>query len=248
MSRDLEHLLNTTAAEPSRPVDPAEIIRLARRRRRRRRATAIAGVAATLAAVTAVMAPLYWGADNPVTEPAADPDRGDVAPPVAIRPESDAVPYAPDFDCPVTRPPTPGFEPPDGYPAEPSDQAHAGPPSSDRSVWYGTEELWTVLPVDGAYGQRKSVWWSTAFPGGNEEGRPQIDVTWERLDLRDSAEQVLTTNGGRGTNAHTAEDGWFMIAGIDPTDPGCWQVTAEYKDAVLRYVYEISATDVLWND
>ncbi len=41
----------------------------------------------------------------------------------------------------------------------------------------------------------------------------------------------------RGTNASTFEDGVFMIAGIDPEIPGCWQVTATYRDAELSYVY-----------
>lgn len=41
----------------------------------------------------------------------------------------------------------------------------------------------------------------------------------------------------RGTNAHTTADGWFMIAGIDPDIPGCWQVTATYRGAELSYVY-----------
>ena len=42
-----------------------------------------------------------------------------------------------------------------------------------------------------------------------------------------------------GTNAYTVADGWFMMAGIDPQDPGCWQATAEYRGASLRYVFEI---------
>jgi hypothetical protein len=29
-----------------------------------------------------------------------------------------------------------------------------------------------------------------------------------------------------------------MIAGIDPDEPGCWEVEATYKGASLGYVYE----------
>lgn len=229
MSRDLEHLLKATAAAPSRPLDPAEITRLARKRRRRRHvATAIGGVAATAGLATAVAVPLSSGSDGDAPPPAAEPDSAGVPPRTSDRPTPE--PYAPGFDCPVTQPPTPGFQPPDGYPPE---------PNLDDAVWFGTEALWTVLPVDGYYGQRKSVWWSTSFPGGPQEPQPDIDVTWERLDLRDSSKQSFTTNAGRGTNAHTPEDGWFMIAGTDPADPGCWQVTAKYKGAELSYVYEI---------
>ncbi|GBE26022.1 hypothetical protein BMS3Bbin02_02314 [bacterium BMS3Bbin02] len=125
-------------------------------------------------------------------------------------------------DCPVTIPPQPGFQPPDGYPATPA-----------FGIWYGTEGLWTLLEPDGAYRQRKTVLWSVNFPGGFAEERPAVDVTWRRLD--DSDESIW--NEGYGNNAYTQEDGDFMIAGIDPHRPGCWEVTATYKGAKLQYVY-----------
>jgi hypothetical protein len=127
--------------------------------------------------------------------------------------------------CPVTAPARPGFEPPAPYPAVP----HSG-----DLVWFGTEELWTALPVGDDYGTRKSVWWSNRFGGGSTEPTPQIDVTWERLDL----DVDPIHNDGHGTNAHTAEDGWFMIAGGDPPEPGCWRVTAVYRGHSLSYVYD----------
>ncbi len=110
-------------------------------------------------------------------------------------------------------------------------------------MWFGDADLWTVLSIDGAYQPRKSVWWSANFPGGGEEEQPPITVTWRRLgrDTKPHAEH-------QGTNAYTVEDGWFMIAGIDPgsasdggpwrADAGCWEVTAQYKGATLSYVYE----------
>lgn len=89
MSRDLEHLLNETAAEPSRPVDPAEIARLADKRRRRRRGgTAIAGVAAMAALVTAVALPLADGTNDVTTPPAAEPDSANIPAP-ADQPDLD---------------------------------------------------------------------------------------------------------------------------------------------------------------
>ena len=42
-----------------------------------------------------------------------------------------------------------------------------------------------------------------------------------------------------GTNAYTPEDELFMINGIEPRDPGCWQATATYKGATLQYVYSV---------
>lgn len=130
-------------------------------------------------------------------------------------------------ECPVTLPGE-GFTAPKPYPANPSVKG------TRTDAWYGTEELWTILPVNGEYGLRKSVWWSTDFPGGVAEEKPPISVTWERLDV----DAPILTAGDPGTNAHTAAHRWFMIAGIDPDEPGCWRVTAEYKGATLSYVYE----------
>ncbi len=129
---------------------------------------------------------------------------------------------APPTACPVTIPPQPGLAPPVGYPATPA-----------FGVWFGTEELWTVLEVDGNYRPRKTVLWSINFPGGAEEERPRVDVTWTRIDVL--GEPI--SNEAAATNAYTPEDGNFMIAGIDPDEQGCWQVRATYKGATLTYVY-----------
>lgn len=144
------------------------------------------------------------------------------------------------FECPVTIPAQPGFaasEPEkvtysEHFPAPdpwPSEYPHEG------MVWYGSEELWTALAIDGDHSPRKSVWWSVNFPGGVEEGEPEVWVTWTRLD---SDESAVIDNGGKATNAFTPEEGWFMIAGGDPIETGCWEVEASYKGASLSYVYE----------
>ncbi|MFQ5524056.1 MAG: hypothetical protein ACE5F5_10840 [Acidimicrobiia bacterium] len=72
------------------------------------------------------------------------------------------------------------------------------------------------------------------FPGGETEQEPPISVTYQRLDT----DQELIVDPAPGTNAFTPEDGWFMIASIDPPEPGCWRVTATYKRATVSYVYE----------
>jgi hypothetical protein len=123
--------------------------------------------------------------------------------------------------CVVTVPPEPMLAVPDTHPEEPV-----------FGRWYGTHDLWTVLETDGSYGIRKSVWWSANFPGGAVEERPEVLVTWRRLDREESE----LTNDLDATNAYTAEDGWFMIAGIDPEERGCWEITATYKGASLSYV------------
>lgn len=131
----------------------------------------------------------------------------------------------PGFVCPVTVAPEPGFTPPDPWLAE---------PSAPEAVWFGTDDLWTVLEP-GGHPPRKSVWWSANFPGAEEE-RPPIAVTYQRLDLPGEVVDL----GPEGTNANTAADGWFMIAGGEPATPGCWQAAATYKGATLSYVYEVS--------
>jgi hypothetical protein len=83
------------------------------------------------------------------------------------------------------------------------------------------------------------IFWSVNFPGGAVESQPEVFVTWHLLDI----EVEAITNDGNATNASTPDDHWFMIAGIDPMDPGCWQVSAEYKGAELTYVYEISTPE-----
>jgi hypothetical protein len=148
---------------------------------------------------------------------------GGAAGPVRVAADSPPEP-ATEASCPVTVPPQPGFVPPEPYPRAPSVPSY---------VWYGTGELWTVLAADGGYAPRKSVWWSTRLAGRHREEAPLIDVTWRRLD----ADEAAVVGGGPGTNAHTDEDGWFMIAGIDPDEPGCWRVTARYRGAVLTYTY-----------
>lgn len=167
---------------------------------------------------------------------------GDVlptAPPTVATPPTAAVPTTsppttpipttvPVFDCPVTIPVPGEFTAPDPYPATHPDAGLA---------WYGADGLWTALAVDGVHGQRKSVWWSTNFPGGDQEERPALQVTWTRLD---ADPPVVHRHDEPGTNAFTGDEGWFMISGIDPPDAGCWHVEATYKGATLGYVYEQS--------
>ena len=128
-------------------------------------------------------------------------------------------------DCPVTIP-TRSFTPPDGYPARPSDP---------DSVWFGKDEMWTVLSNDGTYvGPRRSVWWSVNFPDpGGVEFEPGISVTWT---LRNSSIPVMISETGMNGSLMT-KDGLVRTAGGDPSYSGCWEVTAIYEGASLSYVY-----------
>ena len=129
--------------------------------------------------------------------------------------------------CISTAPPDPGFSAPEPYYAD---------PFWEFDLWYGTADLWTILPRQGfEYGPRKSIWWSVEFAGWPTEPSPEIAVTWRRIDVLDG-ETIVSDHPG--TNAFTPEDGLLMIAGIDPRINGCWEVTATYKGASLSYVYE----------
>lgn len=131
--------------------------------------------------------------------------------------------------CVVTVPLLPGLTPPD--PWNPM-------PFGGVSAWFGTPDLWTPLDIAGEYAPRKSVWWSQHFTDSSAEPQPAIGVAYERLD--EPADLILS--GPPGTNASTTEDGLFMIGGIDPEIPGCWRVTATYKESSLSYVYHRPGT------
>ncbi len=145
--------------------------------------------------------------------------------PTTAGPVAPSPPEAAGPDCEVTLPTAPLTAPPP-YPADYPFEGHA---------WYGTADLWTLLSVDGVHSPRKSVWWSAHFPGGAVEEQPDVRVTWTRLD---ADPPIVRTHEEPATNAYTPEEGWFMIAGFDPDEAGCWQVEATYKGATLGYVYE----------
>lgn len=78
--------------------------------------------------------------------------------------------------CPATDVAAAGFTPPEPYPAY---------PDITGGVWYGSDELWTVVVPDGRSPAR-SLWWSTDYQGGAAEPGPEIEVVYERLDHRRS--------------------------------------------------------------
>jgi hypothetical protein len=135
--------------------------------------------------------------------------------------------------CPLTIPPQPGFVPPEPYPRE--------APALYQAVWYGTSELWTMLrpegevwaelPTDnGIFGQ-KTFWWSDGY---SPIAHPPITVTGRQLDGSESFEA-----GGPGTNGFRKDISSFMLVGIGIPAAGCWEVTAQYRDAELTYVVAV---------
>jgi hypothetical protein len=131
--------------------------------------------------------------------------------------------------CPVTVPGDDAFAPPS--------EAPEGPPPLYESVWYGTPELWTMINPQGEtsgkrwLGGEKTFWWSESFSVMGEL-EPDITVTAEHLD--GSAPKVEA--GGPGTNGFNPGLGNFMLVGLELPQPGCWELTARYKNATLSYV------------
>ena len=131
-------------------------------------------------------------------------------------------------DCPVTQPPDPAFIPPEPYPSE--------GPSGD--FWYGSEDLWTLLPVDATWRDlplhddhigQKTVWFRKGYVW-TDEPEPALDITGRRLDGKASFETRGATNGFHEDLQS------FMLAGVGLPSYGCWEITGHYHGHELSYV------------
>ena len=134
--------------------------------------------------------------------------------------------------CPVTVPSetfVPPQDVPGGWPVE--------PPALYGTRWFGTADLWTMLPVDGARNPQlargeKTWWFSQHFLNPSGESSPQIAIVGRLLDGSDAAPIPLADSG---TNA-SANFGLSMLVGVTVPSPGCWELTATYKGHSLSYV------------
>ena len=135
----------------------------------------------------------------------------------------------PPADCPVTTHTT-SFEAPAPY--SPS----ATWPSE---FWYGSEHLWTALPVDGVWSglpnnpegyTQKIFWWSSLF-SLKDELEPELVVFGERLDAKAPPLKV-----SKATNASAKDIGDAMLVGVDFPTLGCWKITGQYKKTGLDFV------------
>ena len=152
---------------------------------------------------------------------------------LVIIPTLGDVPGEPPASCPLTSP-TPGdFTPPLPYPEE--------PPALYNAAWYGTDQLWTMIGLqgeawhglphdDGTYTQ-KLLWWREGLDPLAEPS-PALRVTASRLDA-----PILTIEGAfPATHGIRGDIGNFMLTGIDLPSPGCWRITGSYQTAQLSYI------------
>ena len=142
---------------------------------------------------------------------------------------------APDEACPVTQPPDQVFVPPEGYQGSRL-EAYEG------FFWFGTPQLWTMLPEDATWSQlpeseggyaQKIVWWSEGYDW-IEEPIPEFHLTGRRLDG-----EAPRIDSREATNANTSDNGSFIITGVQIPSAGCWGISGEYQGAELSYVVEV---------
>ena len=143
----------------------------------------------------------------------------------AVPPVATPLPSDPPSTCPVTQPPDPEFDPP-GKPVE----------VFPGKFWYGSDDLYLALPLDGAWRQLakgdKVFWWSIHYPGGREENFPNMTIHGRRLD-----EPGQTFKQFGATNAsHHSFPATAMRHGLRVPAGGCWEITGEYRGESLSFV------------
>jgi len=160
---------------------------------------------------------------------------------VAVGQSHPRMPVVPS-SCPVTKPSGQTLIPPAPYAAKPSlDQ-----------FWFGTDKLWTALPVGGTWSglphytpddptyRQKLAFWRQGYDP-HREPRPNLTVTGRRID---GPAGPLQTDG-KGNGSWTNDD-QFIMTGINFPTLGCWEITGHYQSDELDESDEL--TFVIWVD
>ena len=103
---------------------------------------------------------------------------------------------------------------PDGLPSRPLDDG-----------------AWQDLSRDNGYTQ-KTAFWREGFIA-RDEPNPVLTVSGRRLDA--SGQTFSFSNATHGWD----ETGDFMLMGINIPTEGCWEITAEYREAKLTFVVQV---------
>ncbi|MBV8051874.1 MAG: hypothetical protein JOZ80_11835 [Acidobacteriaceae bacterium] len=110
------------------------------------------------------------------------------------------------------------------------------------SFWFGTDRLWTSLPVGGAWNglphytpgdptfRQKLFYWRDGYDPAIEP-QPDLKVTGKRLDAPAPPLHV-----DKPTSGWVKRDQPFMLTGINFPTLGCWEITGRYKDDELTFV------------
>jgi hypothetical protein len=132
-------------------------------------------------------------------------------------------------ECPVTRAAAPPFRPPPPFPAT----------VAPSEFWFGTEVLWTILPVAGVWGRlpnvksgyiQKMAWFSNLY-NWKSEPQPAIEVVGTRVDNPAPPLTVLSI-----INGHTETLPSVMGVRVNVPSLGCWEITGKYREHKLTFV------------
>jgi hypothetical protein len=134
--------------------------------------------------------------------------------------------------CPVTKPADQSFVPPAPHPVRPSlDQ-----------FWFGTERLWTALPVTGTWRglghytpddptfRQKLAFWRRGYDP-HAHPLPNLKVSGRRIDA--AAEPLQSDE--RANGSWTKND-QFIMTGINFPTTGCWEITGRFDNDELTFV------------
>lgn len=138
---------------------------------------------------------------------------------------------APPNSCPVTKPADHPFVPPAPYPMK----------LSTEQFWFGSDRLWTSLPVTGTWRlghytaedptlRQKLPFWRQGYDP-HAEPDPNLTVSGKRLD----APATPLQSDGKGVGSWTKTDS-FIMTGLNFPTAGCWEVTGHYGDDELKFV------------
>lgn len=132
--------------------------------------------------------------------------------------------------CPITKPEH-VLVPPVPHPAKaPSGQ-----------FWFGTEQLWTALPVTGSWNglpsspddptfRQKLFFWRRGYDA-HRDAEPRLTVVGRLLGSPSTTLlSDATSSGSRG-----GEDE-FMVTGATFPSPGCWEITGSYEKSQLTFI------------
>jgi hypothetical protein len=148
-----------------------------------------------------------------------------------------AASHKPPETCPVTKPEAQPFIPPSPYP----------PKADPGEFWFGTEKLWTMLPVNGTWkglphyrptdsSFRQKMFWSREGYDWHAEPYPALTVTGRRLDA--PAPPFISPPANNGYHSYS-----FMVVGLDIPTLGCWELTGHYRNPDLTVT---DLTFVIW--
>src|SRR5579872_1286288 len=119
----------------------------------------------------------------------------------------------------------------------------------DSQFWYGSDTLWTALPIDGkwpAFGKEEDGWvyrtklvfWQRGFDW-RKETEPKLIITGKRVDGDAPTIAVAQANAV----FLPSREGAGMMTLVDIPKTGCWEITAHYKGHDLSFVVSVEPKD-----